>query len=233
MNSKELKSIIGIVLIPTLAVIVSLLFGLIDKKSIVIGVFLIIIIIIATGLIVYLLTSSIISNLILRDDRLVFVHSKLEKLIMNTEQHPNIVTYSEVQRCERGAKEVWIITPDFYWDFIDEEISQLVKTYTESNKEKNYTYVYPVSLQHIADAMKHKFSSQPVKFYPIPDSQFMLLHYEIAIYDPNDIYSSYHAGFIADIPHYRDNSKTFHIKLDSKHALPSYINVFKTLCKNG
>ena len=140
-----------------------------------------------------------------------------------------VAKIEEVAETEGKASEIWIITPDFYWDNEDAEYRE--KVLVNVNAGKNYRYLFPKHLMHIAEGLKARFKSKKTHFTPVPDDIFNLLHFEIALYDPEDPASLYHRGYIIDIPHIRNLHKSYDVKLDEKHALPNYIRIFKEFIK--
>lgn len=139
--------------------------------------------------------------------------------------HSFIIMGEELKHIEGSAKEVWVATGDFFWDYDNEEWKQHIKANIE--KGKRYIYFFPdtQNLRAKARDLQREFSGRNVRFVPVPEENFSLLQHETVIYDP---LSENPQGVMVDLQYmrYRRPEETLDIQLD-RQVISNFIEVFK------
>jgi len=90
---------------------------------------------------------------------------------------------------EKKASEVWIVSPDLYYDTENDEFKNIVKH--NLHKKAKYRYIVPATksvLKHITKYQKDQTIPKDVAkemFLILPPSEFNPFLNELAIYNPN------------------------------------------------
>jgi hypothetical protein len=94
-----------------------------------------------------------------------------------------------VYKLEKNAKEVWIVSPDLYYDTENDEFKNIVSHNLHS--QTKYRYIVPNTTSVIKHLNKYqKDQTIPIDlakemFLLLPPSEFNPFLNELAIYDPN------------------------------------------------
>lgn len=227
--------LISAIIIPIIASLVGILLGYVDKQNIIYVTILLFMMSISTIIVVSLLTSHLIksSDISNHVDKLNLLHNRMKNYVKGIDKNPYLSCSKELVLIEKKAKEIWVITPDFYWDYEDKVYSSIVKDNIKSGK--TYWYIFPKDDIIFPKAVdfKNTFDSKvqknihlvPVKY------DFLLFINEIVVYDPNEPNSNYHCGFLTNLVERGKNS--IDIKLKEKKTLPGYKNLFNNLISNN
>lgn len=140
----------------------------------------------------------------------------------------------ETRSVERGAKEIWIITPNFYWDYQDEEFRKIVFN-NVINRNVVYRYLYKKSLNNEdrVSEMKRDYVrtlgikwEEKVMYIPIAEEEFVWCTEQI-LFNPFDPREEH--GIIVDIMDERNKFDKYNIELgrDKRLALRrQFINLW-------
>jgi len=94
-----------------------------------------------------------------------------------------------VYKLEKGANEVWIVSPDLHYDTENDEFRNIVKHNLHNNTK--YRYIVPNTSSVIKHLNKYQKDQTIPKdmtkemFLLLPPSEFNPFLNELAIYDPN------------------------------------------------
>ena len=119
---------------------------------------------------------------------------------------------------EKNAKVVWVLTPDFYWDYADTEFNQLVRANVATRGTK-YFYLYKQdddSKSRIREMMAEydeligQTWKDSVFFAGIPESQFFWCAEQV-LYNPGD--PSSERGIFVDTMSGRNKEHKFDVEL--------------------
>jgi hypothetical protein len=151
--------------------------------------------------------------------------------MFNFKKYNFILNKKELIKIEENSKEIWIITPDFYFDLQNEEIRNCVKENLKNNKK--YVYFFPFSTENKKKLiLMKKYYNQylkNIKFVKLDKKFCEIFLNEIAIYNPKNNKEKF--GIIADIgfERFEKNPKIKNF-LDIKLSLKS-LNFYIKFCK--
>lgn len=171
-------------------------------------------------------------EIFLENEQLVEIQSKLESakrqafdLLHLLSPHPFIIMGEALKDIEESAKEVWVATPDFFWDYDNEEWKRHIKGNIESGARYIYFFPDTQNLRAKALDLQRDVKGRDVHFFPVPEANFSLLQHETVIYDP---LSKQPHGVMGDLQYmrYKKPEEAFDIRLD-RQVISNFIEVFK------
>jgi len=126
----------------------------------------------------------------------------------------------KTREIESNAKEVWIITPDFYWDYIDKDFREIVTKNIErgciyryiylnnrDNKDKVNEMLRQYKLMFRDKGIDEKFILERNYFLPIPEDDFVWSSEQI-LFNPFDLKED---AIMVDIMDVKDKSLKYNI----------------------
>ncbi|MBT8231546.1 MAG: hypothetical protein HKO66_15095 [Saprospiraceae bacterium] len=132
-------------------------------------------------------------------------------------------------KLEKKAKEVWIVSPDLYYDTENDEFKNIV-THNLHNNTK-YRYIVPNTRSVIKHLNKYQKDQTIPKdltkemFLLLPPSEFNPFLNELAIYDPNG------SKPVACLAVWRDCNESDEVLSFDKDMTLELVKRFKTLWK--
>jgi uncharacterized protein DUF4062 len=134
-------------------------------------------------------------------------------------------TEEYTREIELGARVIWILTPNFYWDYLDAEFRSIVGD-NVTQRGTRYFYLYRDSEENRGriDDMTSDYTAAMgsdawrdiVRYAPIPPEEFNWCT-EHAMYDPGD--PGRERGVIVDIMDGRDKANKCNIELGREKRL--------------
>lgn len=139
--------------------------------------------------------------------------------------HPLIIMSEQLKHMEESAREVWVATPDFFWDYDHKEWKQHIKRHIESGARHVYFFPKTISLTAKARSLQRGLKDRDVHFIPVPEAHFSLLQHETVIYDPE---GGDPRGVMVDLQYkrYHNPEESYDVCLDGQ-AISNLIRVFK------
>jgi hypothetical protein len=117
---------------------------------------------------------------------------------------------------ERHASSVWVVSPDLYWDFQDEQYRELVYE-NVVGREVAYRYLYSNTPQNAdrveelranyKDALGNDQAAATVRFAPIPEDSFWWCTEHVLF----NAFTNAEEGLIVDICEDRDRSRKYDV----------------------
>src|ERR1700730_4686837 len=137
-----------------------------------------------------------------------------------------ILTLDQTKEIERSAKQIWIVTNDFFWDvssgYFDEVVLPNIR------KRKTYKYFYPKgarSLEASALIKQRLGDARGVDFVFVDPEVFGTILFEFALFDPTNDKAV--RGIVSDVfgTRFSRPEECLDMLLDQKQVLPRFVSL--------